>query len=63
MKSKLGVNYVVLKRKFDMRQAWQIGENDPEIVVLHKDDEPIVPEGVTNPPVNTVLRRIRSSGQ
>ena len=55
--------HALLKRKLDVRQAWQIGENDPDIAVLHKDDEPIVPEGVTDPPVNTVLMRIRSSGQ
>lgn len=54
--------HALLKRKLDVRQAWQIGENDPDIAVLYKDDEPIVPEGVTDPPVNTVLRRIRSSG-
>ncbi|MDE0146014.1 MAG: hypothetical protein OXL95_09115 [Nitrospira sp.] len=52
----------LLKRKLYVRQAWQIGENDPDIAVFDKDDEPIVPEGVTDPPVNTVLRRIRSSG-
>ena len=53
----------LLKRKLVVRQAWQIGENDPEIVVLHKDDEPIIPKGVTDPPVKNALRRIRSSGQ
>ena len=53
----------LLKRKLDVRQAWQIGENDPDIAVLHKDDEPIVPEGVTDPPVNNALMRMRSFGQ
>ena len=52
----------LLKRKLDVRQAWQIGANDPDIAVFDKDDEPIVPEGVTDPPVNNVLKRIRSSG-
>ena len=53
----------LLKRKLDVRQAWQIGENDSDIAVLDKDDEPIVPEGVKDPPVNTALMRIRSSGK
>ena len=54
--------HALLKRKLDVRQAWQIGENDPDIAVLRKDDEPIVPEGETDPPVSNALRRIRSLG-
>ena len=53
----------LLKRKLDVREAWQIGDNDPDRAALYKDDEPIVPEGVTDPPVNNAMMRMRSSGQ
>ena len=36
--------FAIAKRQLDIREAWQIGENDPDISVLNEDDEPIVPE-------------------
>ena len=54
--------FAIAKRQLDIREAWQIGENDPDIAALQEDDEPIVPAGVINPPVNKVLLRIRRSG-
>lgn len=36
--------FAIAKRQLDIREAWQIGENDPDILALHEDDEPIVPE-------------------
>ena len=36
--------FAIAKRQLDIREAWQIGENDPDISALHEDDEPIVPE-------------------
>ena len=54
--------FAIAKRQLDIREAWQIGENDPDLVALYEDDEPIVPEGVTDPPVNKALMRKRSSG-
>ena len=55
--------FAIAKRQLDIREAWQIGENDPDIAALCEDDEPIVPPGVTDPPVNKALKRIRFSGQ
>ena len=52
--------FVIAKRQLYIREAWQIGENDSDIVALREDDEPIVPEGVIDPPVNKALRQIRS---
>ena len=54
--------FALAKRQLDIREAWQIGENDPDLVALSEDDDPIVPEGVTNPPVNKALMRKRSFG-
>ena len=52
----------IIIRQLDLRAAWQIGENHPDIAVLHKYDDPIVPTGVTDLPVKNALKRIRSSG-
>ncbi len=52
--------FVIAKRQLYIREAWQIGENDSDIVALHEDDEPIVPAGVVDPPVNKALMQIRS---
>ena len=52
----------IVKWQLDRREAWQIGENDPDIAVFHKDDDPIVPAGVMDAPVNKALKRIRSAG-
>lgn len=50
----------VAKKQLDIRAAWEIGENDPDISVLYEDDDPIIPAGVTDPPVNKALARIRT---
>ena len=53
----------IAKRQLDIREAWQIGENDPDVVALYQDDEPIIPAGVTDPPVSKALIRKRSDRQ
>ena len=50
----------IVKRHLQVRQAWEIGENDPDISVLRDDDTPIIPSDVTNPPVIKALERIRA---
>ena len=55
--------FAIAKRQLDIREAWRIGENDPDILALHEDDDPIVPPGVTDPPVNKALKQIRSFRQ
>ena len=54
------VQLAIRKRQLDLRQAWQISENDPDIVALAEDDEPIIPAGATNPPVEKALIRRRT---
>lgn len=50
----------IAKQQLDIREAWQIGENDPDRVALLEDDDPIIPAGVTDPPVNKALASIRT---
>ena len=51
--------YGMLKRGLIIREAWTIGENDPDMMALSEEDNPIVPEGIENPPVNKALARRR----
>ena len=46
----------IAKRELNVRDAWQIGRNDPDVVGIREDDDPIVPDGQQNAPVLEVLR-------
>lgn len=48
------------KRHLSVRSAWEIGEHDPDCVVLKPDHDPIIPSDVQNPPVVKALRRVRA---
>lgn len=50
----------IAKRHLHIRRAWEISENDPDICALDSDDQPIIPEDVTDPPVTGALARIRA---
>ena len=54
------VHLAITKRHVHIRQAWQIGANDPDICVLGDDDEPIIPAEVADPPINGALAWIRA---
>ena len=54
---------VITKWHLQIRQAWQIGENDPDIIALQEDDDPIIPACVADPPVYRSLARIRAFRQ
>jgi len=43
------------KRKLYVRDAWQIGRNDFDAMGVLPDDDPIVPEGIADPPVAALL--------
>ncbi len=49
----------LFKRSVIVRPAWQIGDNDDDFIVLHSDDDPIIPTDVKNPPVTGALKRVR----
>ena len=46
----------LVKRKIHVRQAWEIGKNDPDSVAIHYDDKPIIPAGKVGAPVVELLR-------
>jgi hypothetical protein len=48
------------KRQLHIRQAWEIGENDPDAMGLQDDDDPIIPPGVQDPPVKKAMERIKA---
>lgn len=47
------------KHHLIVRDAWQIGMNDPDMLALDPDDPPIVPKGETNAPALRALERLR----
>jgi hypothetical protein len=46
------------KRRLSVREAWTIGENDPDVLALRLDDPPYIPSHVANAPVLKALRRM-----
>lgn len=55
----LGMECFLAKRQLHIRPAWEIGENDPDSMALADNDDPIIPTGVSDPPVKKALERIR----
>ncbi len=57
------VNPALINRKTIMKShirvidAWEIGSNDFERMAIHDDDDPYIPEGVENPPINQIIKR------
>ncbi len=49
----------IMKQHLDIREAWQIGENDPDAMALQLDEMPVIPEGVDPDPVVRVWERRR----
>jgi len=50
-------NYGIAKQQISIRPAWQIGEHDPDVMAIRQDTEPIIPNGIENPPVLQALKR------
>jgi hypothetical protein len=46
----------LIKTSIVVHAAWEIGENDQDIIGITEDD-PIIPPGVADPPVLKVLAR------
>jgi hypothetical protein len=49
----------ITKRKLEVRRAWQIGPDDPDMSALRDNDDPIIPSDIDDPPVREALARIR----
>lgn len=53
---------MILKFHINVIEAWEIGANDLEMVAINESDDPIIPEGVANPPIVETLKRKFGSG-
>lgn len=49
--------------KFDVKvvEAWEVGPNDVEMIAIQKDDDPLIPDGISSPPIVETLRQKFSS--
>jgi len=47
----------IVKQKLNIREAWEIGTNDQDVVAIHENDDPIIPVGVKDAPVIQSLQR------
>lgn len=52
--------YEISLKKINIRQAYEISKSDFESAVILKDDEPIIPEDIKNPPINEVLKILQT---
>ncbi|MDB5325686.1 MAG: hypothetical protein JWM57_1255, partial [Phycisphaerales bacterium] len=58
----LNHTYMIEKRELIVREAWEIGVNDLDVVGLHADDDPMVPSGSRSPlPYEAVMQRLRTA--
>lgn len=49
----------LLKRHIHVRPAWTIGEHDSDMVALDVDEDPVIPDGITDAPVLKAMERKR----
>ncbi|MFC7516693.1 hypothetical protein ACFQUU_16920 [Herbaspirillum sp. GCM10030257] len=50
----------LLKHHLYIRPAWQIGENDPDIIALDEVEDPFIPDGVVEAPVVKAIAAVRA---
>jgi hypothetical protein len=55
--------YAIEKTEISVREAWQVGRHDLDMMAISGDDDPIIPDGETNPPVAELLQWKRSRKQ
>jgi hypothetical protein len=48
----LRMELAILKRTFNVREAWRIGPHDIDAVAIRPEDDVIIPEGETAPPIH-----------
>lgn len=53
-------NQYLLKGHIHVRPAWQIGEHDPDMMALDVDEDPVIPDGITDAPVIKAMARKRA---
>lgn len=47
----------IIKSSINLKNAWELGINDPESVVILEDDDPIIPSEIKNAPVLEIMRK------
>ncbi len=52
-------DYGIVKKDIRVCPAWQVGENDPDVIAIEEDNDPIIPDDVTDPPVLRARQRLR----
>jgi hypothetical protein len=53
----------ILTSHLNVRPAWQIPENDPDVIGIQEGDDVIVPDDIKDPPVLRTLERIKKRRQ
>ncbi|MDP3066534.1 MAG: hypothetical protein Q8N08_07335 [Methanobacteriaceae archaeon] len=57
---KIFFDYGIIKNSFINKHAWEICPMDPEIIGLKpEDNDPVIPAGVTNPPILETIEGIK----
>jgi hypothetical protein len=51
----------ILKKDLNVIDAWTIGRHSLEVSAIAKDDDPVIPQGIDNPPVLEVLNFLKDS--
>jgi len=58
------LDHYITKSHLHIREAWEIGKNDPDAVAIMKDAKPIIPkEHRKNAPVLELLKWKRKQGK
>lgn len=47
------------RHSLEVRPAWTIDDNDPDMYVIQDDDDPIIPDGEIDPPIKRAMARMR----
>lgn len=47
----------IVKSEIEIKNAWELGLNDPAGIVIIDDDDPIIPTGIENAPVLEILKK------
>lgn len=53
-------DFKIKKEDVNIRYAWEICKNDPDMMGLSADDDPVLPKGEQNPPVIETMEFLRS---
>ena len=47
----------IVKQELIVKDAWEVGLNDMDMMGIQPNDDVFVPDGIENPPINDVLKR------